>query len=65
MMASSSKRPAKSSAVDKRLVRELQKLLKGNKDLEVLGHLATTAFCCGDGTVALVKIDKGDPARSR
>jgi hypothetical protein len=35
--------------------------LKENKGVEVLGHLAVPAYCCGNGTVALVKIDKGRP----
>jgi hypothetical protein len=52
--------PKKSPAVNRRLVAELQKYL-ADAPAEVLGHIEAPAFCCGNGTVALVKIDKGDP----
>jgi len=48
----------KSIAVDRRLLKELEKYL-ANTPTEVLGHLAAPAYCCGNGTVGLVKIDKG------
>ncbi|MCM3900564.1 MAG: hypothetical protein ND866_02550 [Pyrinomonadaceae bacterium] len=60
-MAQPQTRRKKTPAVDRRLVKELQTLLKENKGVEVLGHLAVPAYCCGNGTVALVKIDKGRP----
>jgi|GraSoiStandDraft_24_1057298.scaffolds.fasta_scaffold135627_2 hypothetical protein len=52
----------KTPAVDRRLLKELQKYL-ADTPTEVLGHIAVPAYCCGNGTVALVKIDKGRPAR--
>ena len=53
--------PAKSPAVNRRLVAELKKYL-ADIPVEVIGHIESPAYCCGNGTVALVKIDKGDPA---
>ena len=47
---------------NERLVRELKSLVKG-LPIDVLGHLEAPALCCRAGTVAVVKIDKGDPAR--
>jgi hypothetical protein len=44
-----------------RLVKELKGLVKG-LPIDVLGHLEAPALCCRAGTVAIVKIDKGDPA---
>jgi hypothetical protein len=43
-----------------RLVKELKGLVKG-LPIDVLGHLEAPALCCRAGTVAIVKIDKGDP----
>jgi hypothetical protein len=64
-MAKAAKRVVKKSpAVDKKLVKELQTYL-ANTPTEVLGHLAVPAFCCGNGTVALVKIDKGMRPRKK
>ena len=65
-MAKSPKKapPKKSPAVDRRLVKELEKYL-ANAPAVVLGHVAAPAMCCGNGTVALVKIDKGGTARKR
>jgi hypothetical protein len=51
----------KAPSVNLRLVKELQKYL-ANTPTEVLGHIEAPAYCCGNGTVALVKIDRGDPA---
>jgi len=48
-------------SVDRKLVKELQTILKGKAGIEVIGHLAVPAYCCGNGTVAIVKIDKGRP----
>jgi hypothetical protein len=50
--------PKKSPSVDRKLVKELKTYL-ANTPTEVLGHLAVPAYCCGNGTVALVKLDKG------
>ena len=44
-----------------RLVKELKTLVK-DLPINVLGHLEAPALCCRAGTVAIVKIDKGDPA---
>jgi hypothetical protein len=44
-----------------RLVKELKTLVKG-LPVNVLGHVEAPALCCRAGTVAIVKIDKGDPA---
>jgi hypothetical protein len=64
-MAKSAKKTVKRSpAVDRRLLKELQTYL-ANTPTEVLGHLAAPAYCCGDGTVALVKIDRGGRARKK
>jgi len=43
------------------LVKHLKNLVK-NIPVEVLGHIEAPALCCGNGTVALVKVDRGDPA---
>jgi len=48
----------KSPAVDRRLVKELQSMLAEQKGVEVLGHIAVPAYCCGNGTVAVVKIQQ-------
>lgn len=58
---SASEPPKKSAAVNRRLVNELKKYL-ADTPAEVVGHIEAPAYCCGNGTVALVKIDKGDPA---
>jgi hypothetical protein len=44
-----------------RLVKELKTLVK-DLPINVLGHVEAPALCCRAGTVAVVKIDKGDPA---
>lgn len=62
--AASASTPKKSPSVDRRLVKDLQKLLKDHKGIEVLGHLAVPSYCCGNGTVAIVKVDKGGPVES-
>jgi hypothetical protein len=46
---------------NERLVKELKVLVK-DLPVDVLGHLEAPALCCRAGTVAIVKIDKGDPA---
>lgn len=51
----------KSPEVDQRLVAELKDLLTPLK-IDVLGHVQSEALCCRNGTVAIVKIDRGDPA---
>jgi hypothetical protein len=56
---------AKSIAIDRRLVKELQTVLKGKPGIDVIGHLAVPSYCCGNGTVALVKIDKGRPVEKK
>jgi hypothetical protein len=51
----------KSPAINKALIAEVTKLVEP-LNLEVLGHVESEALCCRNGTVALVKIDRGDPA---
>jgi hypothetical protein len=51
----------KKPGVSRRLVAELKALLKDQKGIEVLGHIESPALCCSGGTVAVVKIDRGDP----
>jgi hypothetical protein len=46
---------------NKKLVADLRKMVK-DLPIEVLGHVDAAALCCRSGTVALVKVDKGDPA---
>ena len=46
---------------NKKLVADLKRLVK-DLPIEVLGHVDAPALCCSSGTVAIVKIDKGDPA---
>ncbi len=48
-------------AKNEELVKHLKHLVK-DLPVEVLGHIEAPALCCGSGTVALVKVDKGDPA---
>lgn len=45
---------------NKKLVADLKKMVK-DLPIEVLGHVDAAALCCRSGTVALVKVDKGDP----
>jgi hypothetical protein len=52
----------KKPGVSRKLVAELKNLLKDQKGIEVLGHIESPALCCSGGTVAVVKIDRGDPA---
>ncbi|MET0164579.1 MAG: hypothetical protein ABW318_06190 [Vicinamibacterales bacterium] len=52
-------------SIDRKLVKELQAVLKGKPGIQVLGHLAVPAYCCGNGTVAIVKIDKGRPVEKK
>jgi hypothetical protein len=61
MVKVTTKAATKSPSVNRRLVKELEKYL-ANTPAEVVGHIEAPAYCCGNGTVALVKIDKGDPA---
>lgn len=42
--------------VGEKVVHKLRQSLK-DKPIEVIGHLESTAYCCRNGTVALVKID--------
>lgn len=65
-MAKAAQTPAQRHKVNQSLVKELQTLLK-DVPVEVLGYIESAASCCGNGTVALVKIDRGErvtrPAR--
>lgn len=47
----------KSPRVNRKLVTEMKKLLKP-LPIEVIGHIESEAYCCRNGTVALVKIDQ-------
>lgn len=42
--------------IGEKAVFELRSILKGKK-LDVLGHIDSTAYCCRNGTVAIVKVD--------
>lgn len=42
--------------IGEKAIYELRRALK-NKPLDVLGHIDSTAYCCGNGTVAIVKVD--------
>jgi len=42
--------------IGEKAVYELRKVLE-NKPLEVLGHIDSVGLCCGNGTVAIVKVD--------
>ncbi|HEV2836296.1 MAG TPA: hypothetical protein VGW58_13305 [Pyrinomonadaceae bacterium] len=46
---------------NKKLIADLKKMVK-DYPIEVLGLVDAAALCCRAGTVALVKVDKGDPA---
>ncbi len=58
--------PVARAKLNAELVEEVRGLLKGTQ-LEVLGQLDSQALCCGNGTVAIVKIDRGGrpPDRTR
>jgi hypothetical protein len=53
--------PEERYKIDRSLVDEVRTLLKDHKQLEVIGHIDSAATCCRNGTVAIVKIDKGRP----
>lgn len=59
--AKSSQTAAQRSIVNDRLMKELKQLVK-ELPIDVLGHIDIPAWCCRNGTVAIVKIDRGDPA---
>jgi len=42
--------------ISEKAVFRLREALKG-KPLDVIGHLESAAYCCRNGTVALVKVD--------
>jgi siroheme synthase (precorrin-2 oxidase/ferrochelatase) len=47
----------KSPKLTRTLMAEMKKLLKP-LPIEVIGHIESEAYCCRNGTVALVKIDQ-------
>jgi len=49
--------PGERADVDHRLVEKLKELVK-DIPVDVIGHIDSTASCCGSGTVALVEIDE-------
>jgi hypothetical protein len=53
--------PAERAQISQDAITHLKTLVK-NLPVEVLGHVESAALCCGSGTVALVKVDRGDPA---
>jgi len=53
--------PAERARISEDAISHLKTLVKG-LPVEVLGHIEVPALCCGSGTVALVKVDRGDPA---
>lgn len=60
-MAATKKASSKAVAIDRKLVNDLRRMLKDQPGVDVVGHVAVPAWCCGNGTVALVKIEKGRP----
>lgn len=42
--------------VSERAIWKLREFIRDHP-LEVIGHIDSTAACCGNGTVALVKVD--------
>ena len=46
---------------NKKVISHLKKLVK-DIPVEVLGHIDAPALCCRSGTVALVKVDRENPA---
>ncbi len=42
--------------INEKAVYNLRQVLK-NKPLEVIGHIDSLAYCCRNGTVAIVKVD--------
>ena len=42
--------------ISEKAIYKLRAVLK-DKPLEVIGHLDSAAYCCRNGTVALVKVD--------
>ena len=56
-----SQTPEQRAQISHALVSEVKRMLSG-LPLEVLGHIESVADCCSGGTVAIVKIDRGDPA---
>jgi len=53
--------PAQRTQINNEVLDHLRSLVK-NLPIEVLGHIEAPALCCSGGTVALVKVDRGDPA---
>jgi hypothetical protein len=53
--------PEQRARISEAALKRLKELTK-NLPVEVLGHVEMPAACCGNGTVALVKVDTGDPA---
>lgn len=61
MSDKSNQTPAERSRVNEAVIQHLKTLVKG-LPVEVLGHIEAAGLCCRSGTVALVKVDQGDPA---
>lgn len=53
--------PAQRAKVSAAALKRLKEMTK-DLPIEVLGHIEMPSSCCRSGTVALVKVDKGDPA---
>lgn len=49
--------------IGERVIFKVRELLKG-VPLEVIGHLEGAAVCCGNGTVAVVKVDLDEIAKT-
>ncbi len=60
MMDKERQSPADRAKISNEIVEHLRGLVK-NLPVEVLGHIEARGVCCGNGTVAIVKIDRGDP----
>jgi hypothetical protein len=42
--------------IGEKAIYELRRVMK-DKPVDVIGHIDSTAYCCGNGTVAIVKVD--------
>ena len=50
--------------IGEKAIYELRRVLK-TKPLDVIGHIDSTAYCCRNGTVAIVKVDLDQVVKPR
>jgi hypothetical protein len=50
--------------IGEKAIHKLRQVLE-NKPLEILGHIDSAAYCCRNGTVAIVKVDLDEIAQSK